>query len=281
MIKRSTWFSFYLLLTVVPLVLGVGYSFLYSIGAVGLLSQGVTLDHWANLLTTSETYSTLGYTLYLTVLSMAFVLLISTVLSHVILFERKPGSWTQWLFVPLTMAPLIAAFSMFQWLSPGGWLSRFCVMVGMTDRVEDFPRLTQDAASVGILVAHILLVMPLFTLIFLNQAHKERIPALRQQAFTLGANVWDFFRRVYVPLIWHKSRAVILLYGVFLMGTYEVPLLLGRQAPRVVTVLITEKLTKFDLANIPIGHAMAVLYAVLVLAITAFALRRTPSNSQL
>jgi len=51
------------------------------------------------------------------------------------------------------------------------------------------------------------------------------------------------------------------------LNSHEVPLLLGRSNPQVITVFISDKISKFDLSNIPQGHAAAVLY-ILLTAIT-------------
>ena len=51
---------------------------------------------------------------------------------------------------------------------------------------------------------------------------------------------------------------------VFLFGAYEVPLLLGMQSPRMISVLIAHKFRKFDLADIPQAYVLTVLYALVV-----------------
>jgi putative spermidine/putrescine transport system permease protein len=48
------------------------------------------------------------------------------------------------------------------------------------------------------------------------------------------------------------------------MGTYEIPLLLGRQSPSMLSVLVIRKLQRFNLADIPQAYAISVIYIILV-----------------
>ena len=67
-----------------------------------------------------------------------------------------------------------------------------------------------------------------------------------------------------MPIVIKKSFHVMVLYGVFLFGAYEIPLLLGRQSPQVITLFITDKLSRFNLLDIPQGHVMILLYLCVV-----------------
>jgi putative spermidine/putrescine transport system permease protein len=104
-----------------------------------------------------------------------------------------------------------------------------------------------------------------FAIVFRHQAEAEGMADLRRVARSLGSGRLAFARRVFVPVIWRRAGGFVLLYGIYLFGTYEVPLLLGRADPRAVTVFITDQLTRFDLQNIPLAHAAATAYALVVI----------------
>ncbi len=276
--RQRVVLGLYALVTVVPLLAGWMYSVAYSTGFAGVFRQGFTPQHWQRLLQApvhgGEAWITLGYTACLTLVSMALIICLALLLSHHMVFNRAGKRLYAWLFLPLTLPPAVAAFVFFELLSPAGLLSRVSVALHLTSSVEDFPRLVNDAASVGIIATQVFLLFPFFTLVFVHQAGLENMPALRRAAHSLGAGNRDFARRIYLPLMLKRSLPVLLLYGVYLVGTYEIPLLLGRSSPRVVTIFVTEQLSRFDLNNIPLGHAMAVLYSLLVVGALAFALSR-------
>ncbi len=255
----------YALITIGPLAMGLGYSLLYSFGLIGLMNDGFTLEHWIRLWNSSDALGTLWYTFWLTIVSLLLTLSLSLLLSWKYVHGQASGIWYRSLFLPLLFPPLIAALAWFYLLSPAGIVSRIAYHLNVTNAIEAFPRLVNDQWSVGILATHVFLVFPLFTLLFIEQARKESIPDLFKMARTLGSKKSQFLRKIYVPLLLLKSRPVIWLYGVFLFGTYEVPLLLGQSSPRTMTIFITEKMSRYNLNDIPVGHAMAVVYSLLVL----------------
>lgn len=265
------------LICIVPLLAGLLYSLAYSLGLAGALSDGFTANHWARLFGAdgtgweagsffrSEVWRSAGYSAYLTFFSLLFILLFSLPLSFMVSTETRYRSLLPWLFLPLTIPPVVAAFVFFEWLSPAGLFSRISYALGITHAVSDFPRLINDPASISIIAAQVFLLYPFFTLIFQHQARQDNMLALRTAARSLGAGARSFFFRVYLPVVLRRSLPLLLLYAVYLFGSYEIPMLLGRSAPRAVTVYIAEQLSRFDLNNIPLAHAMALLYAILVI----------------
>lgn len=247
-----------------PILAGLTYSFLYSIGLAGLLGKGFTLAHWETLFSDSETWKSLGYTSLLTIASLLLSVIPALAVAYLLHFRRKSQGLYKMLFLPLTLPPLIAGFAMYHLLSPSGFAARMAYQFGMIGAIEDFPRMVNDAASLGIIATHVLLLFPFFTLVFLNLSQKENLQQLRSISQTLGAGEGHFLRKVWIPIILRRASSLLLLYGVFLFGTYEVPLLLGRSSPRTVTIFIVEKVSKYDLTGIPVGHAMVVLYAFFV-----------------
>ncbi len=276
----------YAMLTLVPLLAGWLYSLAYSLGLAGAFSQGFTLANWERLLPGTpggaELYQTLGYSFWLALASLAGVLLMALLISYTVLFSRRGRALYGWLFLPLTLPPVVAAFAAYLLLNPAGLLSRLSYALGLSTGIETFPRLVNDAFSLGIIATHVFLLAPFFSLVFVHQAGLERMGELRRLARSLGCGRRGFFARVYAPLLLRRNLPLILLYGVYLLGTYEIPMLLGRSAPRSISVYITEQLTRFDTGNFALGHAAAVLYALLV-ALALFGLlrlRRQPISEQ-
>lgn len=260
--------SLYLLICGVPLLAGLGYSLGYSLGLTGLLSQGFTLVHWQTLLQDTDAWRSMGYSLLVAAISMALSL--SLALGVACLHElRSQNTLRRWLLLPLAFPPLVAGFSWYYLLSPSGFLSRLAFHLGWIDGIEAFPVIVNDFPGVGLVLTHVFLVFPLFALLFMHQSAKVRMGALWQVAQSLGSKRSQFLRRVYIPLQLRKAELLIRLYAIFLIGTYEVALLLGRSSPRVMTLYITDKLGRFNLADIPQGHAMLVVY-ILLAGVLAF-----------
>jgi len=271
--KKGILIGTYFILTIVPLIMGLGYSLLYSFGMAGLMNNGFTFEHWQKLLANSELFITIGYSIYITLFSLFFILTFALLFSWWLVLKKNNYVFNL-LFLPLAFPPLIAAFSWYYILSPAGIISRIVYYFGMTTDISDFPRLVNDDYSVGIILTHIFLIFPLFTILFIQQAKKERMYSLKEISFTLGSTKNQFFLKVFMPLLLKKTAPLILLYAIFLIGAYEVPLLLGQSSPRMITVFISDKMTRFNLQDIPQGHAMAVTYSVLIIGITTLFIRK-------
>jgi putative spermidine/putrescine transport system permease protein len=69
---------------------------------------------------------------------------------------------------------------------------------------------------------------------------------------------------VATPVLLRRALPNLGLSGIFLFGAYEAPLLLGRQSPRMISVLIAQKFRKFNLADVPQAYALTLLYAGVV-----------------
>lgn len=272
--RKQLVIGVYLVLTGGPLFAGLGYSLAYSLGLTGLLNEGFTLHNWQRLWSGSDALLSLGYSLYLTVASLALILPAAVLFAWWQYRKGRGGLFHKILFLPLTFPPLIAAFAWYYLLSPGGLLSRASFQAGFTGGIGDFPRLVNDAWGIGILLTHLFLIFPLFAILFAHQAEKERMGELEAISRTLGGSDRQFLQGVFAPLLLKRSSPLIVLYAIFLFGAYEVPLLLGRSSPRVATLFITEKMTKYNLLDVPVGHAMAVVYTLSVITLATLLLRR-------
>jgi putative spermidine/putrescine transport system permease protein len=258
----------------VPLLLAISYALLYSLGLTGLLNDGFTLTHWQSVLKNPEFYSSIGYSIYITAISLTLMLVFSLFTAWRMFRKKQSTGNIGLLFLPLTFPPLVAAFSWFYILSPGGILSRLSWHLGIIQDIDAFPRVVNDTFSLGIFVTHTFLIFPLFTLLFMYQIKKERMNELYDIATTLGTGIRQFFWKIFIPVLIKRSAPFILLYGILLFGAYEVPLLLGRSSPRMISVLITEKMTRFNLLDIPQGYVMAVLYSLSIITVTTLFIRK-------
>lgn len=277
--KKNAWQFFYALSVSVPLALGLGYALLYSFGLTGLLNSGWTTAHWARVLGDAEIWRSLGFSLYIALASVAISAGIALWLTTAPMPLPRRRFFSLLLYFPLTLPAVVVAFLFFQWLSQAGFFSRLMVLAGLMEDLEDFPELIHDPWGIGIILAHVFMAAPFFTLYMGQLYERERLDAYRSLAYSLGANAWQARVRVLAPVLLHRSWPAMALYAVFVMGAYEVPLLLGSQSPRMATVLVLDKLQKFNLLDIPQAYAVSLLYAVLVLVFTfLLLLRRTKTE---
>ena len=253
-----------LLVTVLPLLLGFGYAFLYSLGLTGLLDSGFTLKHWTHGLSDGQFWQSLGYSLYIAAITMALTLILALALTLKLGEALRRGAPSYLVYWPLAFPAIVSAFLTFQLFSDGGFAARVAFQLGAITSPEQFPDLVNDAAGIGIIAAHVFLDNPFFVILFGNLMESERIAELNLLARTLGAGSGQALRRVAVPVLLNRAMPTIILYFIFVLGSYEIPLLLGRQSPEMVSVMIVRKLQRFNLLDIPRAYMIACCYILFV-----------------
>ncbi len=255
---------FFLAIGVLPFAAAFVYALLYSFGAVGVLNTSYTTAFWAAVFRSGEFFKSLGYSAAIAAVSVAVSvgLALWLVLSYRRDFEKKALSFV--LYLPLAIPGVVAAFFTFQLLAQSGFFARITYALGGIDKARQFPDLVNDPWAVGILLTFISLVTPFFVLLFMNVYKNERLGELKTLAVSLGATPRQVRWRVSIPILLTKTRTLIVLYFIFILGAYEVPLILGQQSPQMLSVLIIREMRQFDLAKIPEGYAVAVLYTFIV-----------------
>ncbi|HKK46266.1 MAG TPA: ABC transporter permease subunit [Balneolaceae bacterium] len=256
-----------LLLAVLPLVLGIVYALGYSLGLIGILSQGLTLKYWQQALSDIEFWFSLGYTFYIAFATIGLTVILALTLT---LYLRKPlrsGFARFSVYVPLAFPAIVVAFLVFQLASQSGFFARIVYQLGWITDSSSFPGLVNDPLGIGIITAHTFMAVPFFTLYFMNLHDQENIAVLSQVAETLGASRAEQIRRIAVPLLLRRAFSTLVLYTIFVMGSYEIPLLLGRQSPQMMSVLVIRKLRKFSLATIPEAYITALVFIGIIIGL--------------
>lgn len=273
--RSQPWLlALFALLTVAPLAAGILYALAYSLGLTGLLNTGFTLAHWRAVLGAGVFWQALWFSAAQAVGAISLALALALV---VVLW--RPGAFRTGLlsfaiYLPLTMPAIVVAFLAFQGLSKSGLLSRMAYALGFIGGLEQFPDMINDPAGIGILLAHAGMATPFFILLLTQLYEQERVAAYTSLAATLGATRRQRILKVQTPLLLRRAFPTVVLYALFVMSAYEIPLLLGSQSRPMVTVLAVEKLQRYNLADIPQAYTISVLYSVVVIGATLWLLGR-------
>ena len=260
-------------LSVIPLFAGLTYALLYSFGIVGVLNHGFTIEHWIATFANNEVLYSFLYTIGLSLLSITLCVSAGMFIALYIGERIRKGIISYFIYLPMSFPSIVAAFFFFQFLSNAGFLSRLFYKVGWIHTIADFPSLVNDRYSIGIIVSQFFLTFPVFVLLYLYILSNENISRLNILAASLGAGKWQILWRITVPALLRKSFPTILLFLIFKLGSYEIPLLLGRSSPETISVITVRKMQRFNLMDIPQGYVVAFIYAFLVLLLLIVSLK--------
>ena len=261
--SAGIWVLF-LLLTAVPLVFSLVYALLYSFGLTGVLAEGFTLRHWQLFFSEGRFFSSFLFSVGVALVSMG--LAAATALWWVLRYRRALNSrvMSLALYLPLAFPAMVAAFLAFHWLGNAGLLSRIAWQLGWISEPRQFPDLINDPWGIGIILTHYAMATPFFTLMFKAIYADNRVGELCLAGASMGATRSEQVRRIALPLLWQKARPTLLLYGVFVAGSYEIPLILGVQSPQMISVYAVTKMNRFDLNTRPQAYIIALLFTVIV-----------------
>ena len=155
-------------------------------------------------------------------------------------------------------------------LTQSGLLARWADALGLIDAPVDFPILVRDRYGIGIILTYLGKEIPFLTLLILALLRTQSEGYLLV-AENLGANAWQRFRLITLPLVRPALVPGSLLVFAYIFGAYEVPALLGVRYPRALPVLALESFTNPDLRARSEGMAISLIVAFVVLLIVVFA----------
>lgn len=253
-----------MLIGVVPFAAAFIYSLLYSFGVVGVVNDGFTTRFWESVLSSGEFFKSFGYSAAIAAVSVAISVGLALWIALKFKNELNKKLLSFVIYLPLAIPGVVAAFFTFQLFSKAGFFSRLGYKMGWLEEARQFPDVVNDQFAIGIILTFITVVMPFFVLLFLNVYKNERVEDLSRLAYSLGAKPSQITWRVSLPVILRKTWTLIVLYFIFLLGAYEIPLILGQESPQMLSVLIIREIRQYDLTKISEGYVVAVIYTFIV-----------------
>ena len=272
-LKNTIPLALIIVFAVLPLVAGIGYALLYSFGVIGILNNGFTTQHWQAIFATNEIISRFFYTIFLSITSIFLCVVSGLFLALFISKKLGKGFVAYAIYLPMAFPSVVAAFFFFQLLGNAGFLSRLFYHIGITNSISAFPDLVNDKLGIGIILAQLFLSLPVFVLLYLSLIINDNLDNLKLLAASLGATKKQVLWQITIPILFKKSFPTIVLFFIFKLGSYEIPLLLGRSNPETISVFIARKMQRFNLMDIPQGYAVAVLYAMMVFILLSISLK--------
>ena len=265
----------------------LGFGFLQSLGYQPQIGNTrISLDAYANVMFSgrgaSQFWQGLGLTLWVafasTFISATLAVSLALLLRRTFVGKKIAVFLFQ---LNLPIPHLVIAIGMLLLFSQSGLVARFAGQLGLIDAPRDFPIFTRDPYGLGIILAYVWKETAFFGIIVMAilQSLGEDYEAVAQ---SLGANRWQRFRTVILPMLMPGLMSASIIVFAFTFGSYEVPRILGVPHPRVLPVLALEFFQNPDLNARAEGMALSMIIAFIVFAlvflymyISARAIRRS------
>ncbi|MEQ8675405.1 MAG: ABC transporter permease subunit [Aggregatilineales bacterium] len=249
---------------------GLLYGLLQSLGWQPRIGNfDLSLDAYVNIMT-SERYagqfwSGLALTIWVSFASTFFSAVFAIIGALLIRSTALGKRISTFLFqLNLPIPHVVAAIGILFLFSQSGLLSRIGAETGVIGSPSDFPIVVRDRLGIGIILAYIWKEIPFIGVIVLAilQSLGEDYEDI---AATLGANRWQRFRFVVLPLIMPGLLSASIIVFTFTFGSYEVPAILGVRSVRMLPVMSLDFFRNPDLNARTEGMAMSMIIAFFAL----------------
>lgn len=250
----------------------LGYGFVQSLGYQPQIGRtDLTLDAYTNILTSEQYSEQFWRGLLLTFwvsFANTFIAAILAVGCALLLRRTFIGKRiATFLFqLNLPVPHLVAAIGITFLFSQSGLISRFLVELEMIQYPNEFPVIVRDKYGIGIIMAYVWKEVPFFGVVVLAilQSLGEDYEEL---ARSLGANRWQRFRYVILPLIMPGLLSASIIVFAFTFGTYEVPKLLGVRFPEMLPIMALDFFIDPELSARSEGMALSMIIAAIVMVL--------------
>ena len=224
-----------------------------------------TLEYYPRVFANPNTYLLLWNTFKYSLSSIALALPIALFFAWLINRTDLPGrGWLYSLmFVPMVVPGFLVAIAWVQLAGPNAG----ALNVYLRDLFGLEGRGPLNIFSIwGMVFVTVISSVPSIWLLLLG-LFRNMDPALEDAAATAGANPINTLRRITLPLLRPGILTVFILYMVFMVEFFEIPLILGLTAGyRVLSVQIYLDTTRADLEGLPV-YGLAATYAVIALTV--------------
>lgn len=245
---------------VVLLWTGLGIAFVRASGvypAFGMVTPSGIF--WREVLGDEAFGPSLWLTLRIAGLSTLAAAGLGTALAFLAAAWTKP-TWRLRLLLqcPLYLPHLVAANVVILTLGQSGLFARILHLVGLAAEPADAPRLVYDAFGWGSVLGFALKETP-FVAVLVYPFALAALATYGPVARTLGASLGGILRRIVLPMSWPAVATAAVITFAYGFSSFEIPSVLGRTYPKVLSNWAYELYTNVEAASRPRAMVVGLL----------------------
>jgi putative spermidine/putrescine transport system permease protein len=227
----------------------------------------IGLENYASVLTSYYFIDSLLYTLRIALVSTALAMIVAVIVAMALrdTFVGKKLVVLMFQF-NLTVPRMAAAMMVMLLLSQTGMLSQLAHALGFTEKASEFPWFVRDSGGIGITLAFVWKFFPyigMSVLGILQGASRE----YEQQAAVLGVGRFRRFWHVTLPMIIPATSIASIIVFAAAFGDYEMPMILGGNTHRVLSVYTYLKYSDPALKDRPEAYVLMVVMSLILMVV--------------
>ncbi|WP_457090178.1 ABC transporter permease [Microvirga sp. P5_D2] len=252
-------------LLVIPAAIFSLLLFVYPFAFGFLLSfepkNGGWLANYQRFFSDPYLYDTIGKTLGLAIPTTLLNLVLAVPIAFRVRLLRRQRLLTTILVLPITLGTVLVAEGLLNYLGPQGWFNRTLMTFGL---ISQPLKLVHNYW--GVFASLVITGFP-FTFLLTLSYVTGIDPALEQAGATLGANAWQRFRHIYLPLLMPGFAITFCLSFVQAFSVFPSAVLLGEPAGLTRVISIAAYQAAFEEYDYSMASAVAMIMGFVQLAI--------------
>ncbi len=202
---------------------------------------GFSISRYVAFFNDPISVSNLIFTFQITILVLIAIFVVCFPLALYLRFSegRLTGIVQILALFPLFVPGIILAYALIRFLGSHGTLDSILRVIGFTG--YHTPYLKPEAIVIGLMWESI----P-FTVLILTAGLRQVGDELIESARDVGANNWQIFRKIILPLIMRPVLIVFSLSFLGIFGSYTIPYLLGPAAPQMMGVFMQQTFGQYQ-----------------------------------
>ncbi len=249
----------FLVFFAVPLIFSLCSMLKQSFGIMpGIGLDELTLNYYVDVLDSGTFYSSLGFSIALSAIASLVAVGLGFAIAFILAEGKEEGMIMSILRLPILLPHFTAAFLIFLLLSQSGLASRVMKSFGLIANIEEFPKLIFDSHGLGIMISYIWKEVP-FCILFIYPTLKLINKGLREAAYTLGANKFQYLWMVALPVCKPSIISLFIILFAYNFGSFEVPFILGASYPKTIGILAYISYISADIGSRPYTMALNIM----------------------
>lgn len=238
------------------------YPFLYGLVlSFNPLDGGGAFANYGKFFSDPFLYKTIGATLWLAVPVTIISVMFAVPIALRVRLMRRQRLLTTILVLPITLGTVLIAEGLLNYLGPQGWFSRTLIFIGLIDSPL---KLTNNYW--GVFASLVITVFP-FTFLLTLSYITGIDPALERAAATHGANSWQRFRYVMLPLLVPGLVVAACLTFVQAFAVFPSAVLLGAPSGPTRVISIAAAQAAFEQYDDSMASSIAMIMAAVQLLV--------------
>lgn len=245
----------YILLLPISIILisimgfGIINCIMQSLGYIPYIGlKNISFRFYKEILGDSIFLESLIFSLKTSFISTSISIFIGVLLSYLLLQSKLSKIKESLLNLPIIVPHIVVVMLMISIFSQSGVISRILYNLNIISDSSQFMSLVSDKNGIGVILVYLWKGIP-FVIITTYNILKNINEKLQNVALNLGANKYQCFRYIILPLVLPSIISSFIILFAFSFGAFEVPFLIGPTYPKALPVSAYMSYVSSDLSQ--------------------------------